>query len=55
MGDTALSIAKEITLAIIPKYNPGANDTSEIVGKYCGELFKAVLFKVIEGIKESNK
>lgn len=55
MGDDALTVAKEITLATIPKLGTPADTKPEAVGERYGKLFKVVLKQVVEGINEANK
>jgi hypothetical protein len=52
MADDALSIAKEITVAVVPKVRSIARP--EITGDLAGRVFKAVLKQVLKGIKEAN-
>lgn len=53
MGDDALSVAKEITLAIVPRV--GTMMEPDKTGELAGRVFKAVLKQVAEAIEETNK
>jgi len=53
MPDDALSVAKEITLAVVPRV--GSLAKPEETGDLAGRVFKAVLKQVVQGIKEANK
>jgi len=55
MADDALSVAKEITLATIPRIKVGANESAERYGEEVGKLFKTIIKGVVQGIKEANK
>ena len=49
------NIAKEITLAVLPKTASSGNGEPEEVGKRYGLLFKTILKEVTEAHIESNK
>ena len=53
--DTALSVAKELTLALLPKVASSGNGEPEEVGERYGKLFTTVIKQVINGINEANK
>ena len=55
MADDALSVAKEITLATIPKIVVGPNRRADKYGEEVGRLFKTIIREVVQGIKEANK
>lgn len=52
MEDNALTVAKEITLALIPRASSITDP--EKYGNFAGTVFKTVLKKVIEGINENK-
>ncbi len=52
MEDNALTVAKEITLALIPR--AGSITDPEKYGNFAGTVFKTVLKQVVEGIKEAQ-
>lgn len=53
MSDDALTVAKEIALAVIPRV--GSMAESEKTGDLAGRVFKAILKQVVQGIKEASK
>ena len=54
MADDALTVAKELTLAVLPKVDLGSNEPDD-VGQATGKVFKTIIKQVVEGIEEANK
>jgi len=58
MASDALTTATEITVAVVSnQYGlpPKVTVTGQSAGEYAGEVFKAVIKKIVEGINEANK
>jgi len=52
MADDALTIAKEITVAVVPKVR--SISRPDLTGEAAGRVFKAVLKQVMQAIKEAG-
>ena len=50
MAEDALTVAKEITLAVLPRV--ALTGEPEPAGETAGKVFKAVLKEVVKGIEE---
>ena len=54
MVDDAFSIAKEITLAVLPRVATSPNGEPEKVGEEVGKPFKTVLQQVVQGMQNPD-
>jgi len=54
MADDVLTVAKEITLALVGKIQV-ADSSAKTYGETYGELFKVIFKQVVTGVRETNE